>query len=366
LLFLLVLDASVIQSYAPLPDFPNIGYLGMGYNLVLGDPSGSSETLQDPGWVILPAIQLTYLLNKTTSDGRYQVPDQVVVIPALSCAFESSAETSTQLSDYQNTLKVDVSVSGGYNGGLVSAAFSASAGFQEASQEITNQNLVIIYTKSVCQTYEAKLLAFSPIPNVTENFRALVAQLPLDDDDPIVYWEFIATFGTHYSQGINMGAKAVIQYLLSSISYQNLQSQDVDVSVGASLSYLGAFGMVINNDTTGYKDYVAFKNSISSQTTMGIGALPPVQSNVTSWYAWEQSINNEPVPMQYDLASIANLLNEDLFPNDPNILQKQANLLAALETYCGAVPHCFSPPPPPPTPTNWTMDQRTQDDVTWN
>ena len=127
-LVVLIVLCTVMVAHS-LPAFPNIEYLGMGYNLLLGNPSGSSlAQLSDPGWTVTPVIHLTYLENKTTGDNRYLLPDQASAVPT-----EAYLDTTTQ--SYQSSLEVDVSLSGGYNDVLSKAAFTASGGYQNAQRQ---------------------------------------------------------------------------------------------------------------------------------------------------------------------------------------------------------------------------------------
>ncbi len=156
-----------------------------------------------------------------------------------------------------------------------------------------------------------------------------------------------------------MGASASFQFELTAVSYSNLNSNNVDVSAGASLSFFARFGFDASLSSN-YQDYIAFRNAVSMTTTVGIGAAPPFSTNLSDWAAWQQKVSainqdSEPFPIQYGLASLATLLTKDIFPDDPQIVQKQAALGEALENYCGQIVKNCVAPPPPPMPANKTI-----------
>ncbi len=86
---------------------------------------------------------------------------------------------------------------------------------------------------------------------------------------------------------------------------------------------------------------------MSDYTVYGLGASPPFVQGATSWEQWQASIADSPLPMQYRLAPISDLLTAAYFPYDPSVAAKQVLLSAALQTYCGQVPNCTVPPAPP-------------------
>ena len=85
--YLFFLSFLILRSLGSPRPFPDIEYLGMGYNIILGNPSGDMHELSDVGWTINSVIDLTYKENKTTKDGRFILPDQVSGVPAVACNF---------------------------------------------------------------------------------------------------------------------------------------------------------------------------------------------------------------------------------------------------------------------------------------
>ncbi len=165
---------------AALPTFPNIGYIGTGYNLLYGNPAPQAGTT-DQGWVAT-VIELTYSQNKTSRDRRWQLPDQVEAEAAVSCAFSSETSTMKRILDYQSALALSISAHVGISVNLWDAAFSANEQFQAVQAQFGSSNSsstnVFISAGSTCQTYRAELLSFLPM-NITKSFRAAISQMPI-------------------------------------------------------------------------------------------------------------------------------------------------------------------------------------------
>src|SRR5689334_21441536 len=96
--FLLVMIA--IANAAPV-DFPNIQFLGSGYDLILGDPHATSQT--DPGFRQF-VFNLTIYNGQTTPDHLYYLPLGVEATKSISCALNFQAETIGSAYGYQQLL----------------------------------------------------------------------------------------------------------------------------------------------------------------------------------------------------------------------------------------------------------------------
>lgn len=272
----------------------------------------------------------------------------------MSCDFNTQSSQITRTSDYQNSLKASVSWNGS---SLWNAAFSANAQYHEVESTIDSATSVFVSAGSTCQTYIAQFQAFTPI-NVTKEFRNGVAQMPLtfDNSTSPFFLKFFQAFGTSYASKISMGATASFMSMLSSQSYSSLQSGGV---AGAKLSFLAKFGFNAQSSSH-YSDYQAFQSAVSSAYAVGVGAAPPLSSNLSNWDAWQQEVTASnstfPMPMSYTLESLDTLLISSIFPQDQQIAAKQAALTMALKKYCGQLlTDCGAPPPPANKTIGWKM-----------
>ena len=106
-------------------------YVGRSYNLLMGNPL-SNEV--DPGFMD-SIFDFTYKKNLTTDDGKYLIPDGVSHRKVSSCSFSTSTQTYRGTKSYQDELKTEAKVSGGYKGLIVQAEFSASAAYENIHKQ---------------------------------------------------------------------------------------------------------------------------------------------------------------------------------------------------------------------------------------
>ena len=67
---------------------PNAAYLGMGYNIIKGNPDNNYK---DPGFLFIP-VNFTWK-NDTVLGRVYIVPEKVQVLQTKSCGYEARVPT---------------------------------------------------------------------------------------------------------------------------------------------------------------------------------------------------------------------------------------------------------------------------------
>jgi len=118
---------------------PNRGidFLGIGYDLLFGNPVGDPKSQMDPGFRE-PVVDLQLMQGgEFTRDLQSAVPRQGFSWPVSSCARSSTTTMETTSEEYMEDLQVDASVSGEYDG-MFKAAFSASVGYKNFEKEIVD------------------------------------------------------------------------------------------------------------------------------------------------------------------------------------------------------------------------------------
>ena len=115
--FLITLVAAVVtHATKNVETAKGLRFLGVGYNILKGNPDGGGKLLEggvDPGLLSTRKIfKLTWDTNKTSVDGLYRVPDQVVFVHRSSCVETTTNEVFSGAKSYQDKLKVDVEASG--------------------------------------------------------------------------------------------------------------------------------------------------------------------------------------------------------------------------------------------------------------
>eukprot|EP01137_Pigoraptor_chileana_P031103 Opistho-2@18445 len=149
-----------------------------------------------------------------------------------------------------------------------------------------------------------------------------------------------------------MGAKISYDYVLNRKDIKDSASNEKSLSIGAKISFLNNFAEAkVSLDKKETKTF----NDLSEKGETHIrtmGVMPPTSPTgvLGVWQAWKDQLmspTNFPVPIQYSLGPISDLLDASYFPMDKNIVAKRDAMLAALRTYCDRKADCGLPPSAP-------------------
>lgn len=224
---------------------PGIEFLGLGYDIVKGNPRGTSTSELDPGYR-QRALELTND-GATTLDGLYALPNQVESIAAASCKFDSK---SVELSDEESytkelskeaTQEVGISVSGSY--GPVEAsgsiAYSKSEKFQEFKSTTVKTQTTVFEAKAICTEFDLRLVS-NVDPTFKASFKQALDALPKEFDECNAanrnqFYKFIDTYGTHVVTEVVLGAKYILSTEMRASDVMELQKQSIDVASSLSI-----------------------------------------------------------------------------------------------------------------------------------
>jgi len=318
--------------------FKNIGYLGSGYDLIFGNPHGNQV---DPGFKQPILDMSSYTRKRLTPDKRFNLPDNVDARSSLDCSLQSEVKEVSGAKSMYESLSTDVGVEGGGWG----FAFSASAAYKSVSASSSAFHKTYVSVKAKCDIYKAFVDSGTASP-LKQGFREMVSKLPASADpadrrNP--YWNLIRDFGTHYTKSVNMGSKAVLRSEFEQVKWAQMKSSSLNVKVAAKFSFLAFSGGASVQTDSERKQAQQFESHRSDVSENFLGARP---SSDGKWETWLKEAGAEPMPFQYKLASVNELLSEAYFPEDKDITSKQWVLYNHLHAYCGVVPDCV------PTPTN--------------
>ena len=119
--FLAILGAAVVTGQDGSLTAPSgVSFVGIGYNIVEGNPEGDDKKHGgiDHGLLVSRKIfSLTYKTNELTVDSRYKLPDQIAFSSRLSCVEDKETKASIVFGSksHQSKLKADVEASGIYS-----------------------------------------------------------------------------------------------------------------------------------------------------------------------------------------------------------------------------------------------------------
>jgi len=321
-------------------DFPNYRYLGMGYDIIKGNPNNNYH---DPGFTY-SVIKFAFTTATTTSDGRYNVPDHVQALQTRSCSYQSQVSQVTGSQSYQNALSVDVAVEGGFSGVVVSARFSASVGYRQVKQGTSQSHRIYTSARAKCIEYELAVNYQNAPLSVTDSFARAVGALPLTQDNA-AYHRFIITYGSHFTIRVTMGAKMVVRSEFGEEAWSKMEETGLNVAAAAELSFAARASGGVSVETESERQHrQTFESHRSSRTESYLGSHPPHDGR---WQTWAANVAASPYPVEYELAAITSLLTTKFFPGMPSdeLTTRLTLLTAAYNSYCSGIPGCEVPDP---------------------
>ena len=316
----------------------NIGYLGMGYDIVKGNPIPTAGAMHDGDHGFKTGIaDFSYSTGATTADGRYSIPDntQAYIIPA--CGFESKSQINTGQLSYAQSLGESVSMRG--KDTFKTCKFSASESFQEMSDATYQYKNVYVSSTGFCGAYEVLLEPLSFRVN-SEFIKEVQLTLPITYSAD-AYLDFIKSYGTHYAVGLKFGSQYSRTYKFSSKAFSAMQYLGWNIEETSKVSFELATGSE-KGRTKGDIDLAEqFAGNATDIYETVLGSTPPKNGDISSWKIG--SVDN-PYPYKYTLASISDLITSNYissqFVSESDLAAKRSNLERALTEYCGSTPGC--------------------------
>jgi len=188
----------------------------------------------------------------------------------------------------------------------------------------------VIQAQKVCRYYYSNIDEIDP-PSLSESFFKWIHRLN-NVDDLQEYFRFFEHFGTHFLKGAVFGAKYIYEYKMESSTYEQMMSQGVNVRVAASYSGLISAGGAFNLDSEQRAIGNKFQKNVET-STITIGAPPPSNNDALTWAS---TVKTSPVPIEYQLSSIENLLSSN-YINIPSINVTQ--IAALIKVY--KIEYCY-------------------------
>ena len=155
----------------------------------------------DPGFAS-PIFKAEFEKGRTTADQSYKVPDNADIIAKSACSDSVTVETIMTETQYQQDLLAKASASASGQIKAVKASFTASTEYSRMSKQLKSNTNSIIKNEASCVVYEARIQTGTP-PPVTDNFKEFVKRMAAEKNYP----EFFDTFGTHFVEYVDMGAR---------------------------------------------------------------------------------------------------------------------------------------------------------------
>uniref|UniRef100_A0A7S1M3U2 MACPF domain-containing protein n=1 Tax=Neobodo designis TaxID=312471 RepID=A0A7S1M3U2_NEODS len=317
--------------------------------------AGGVNILQ-PRTVLAPVFAPTFTEGKTTSDGKYELPDKgVSYVPDVSCDFAASTNTFSTWESFNQSFTSSMSVSGGFSW----AKAKLSTTVQEAMQQMMQYRRVVSTSYGICSLY--KLFLEPGILPFDDFFLSLAGQLPTQYNESVKadYELFFQEFGTHAFLQAELGG-SLMEFAFTDQGYFEAAGS-LSVQQQAQSSFL--FKVSGNSK---YKAGIsaAFEGNTSFSELNFHGGQP--WNNTATWEWWSRTVLDDPsYPISATIMSHTQLFSISGNPT----LQARADALALATLDFLVRPGCTDPaatnydpgatvdngscrlPPPTPAPT---------------
>ncbi|KAA0169654.1 hypothetical protein FNF28_01931 [Cafeteria roenbergensis] len=299
--------------------YPSVDYLGVGYDLIHGNPSGDPDTQIDPGFRS-PVVRLEWdqTGDHVSRDMRFLQPLGGYALPEYSCHMSSTAVEISSESDYQKSLEVDASLEVGYQSPVPTggnASFSASAGFGRFSQEVAAKGSERFQMTSYCLQFVAGFnkgagQKLEPV----EHFAALAREVGQSKEEG-QWFDFFKQYGTHFISKVHLGGKMIFEVTIDRSSLESMRSSNLDVSAAIAASFGPGSGSANVNIAMQQASKDALSKSKAETKTFVLGGLPPTTAGngESAFGAWAATVRESAMPIRYSLREITEA-SSDLDP----------------------------------------------------
>eukprot|EP00057_Strongylocentrotus_purpuratus_P011674 XP_011666148.1 PREDICTED: uncharacterized protein LOC105439147 [Strongylocentrotus purpuratus] len=228
------------------PIHPNVQFLGTGYNILEGNPGGQdlNEGGLDPGLKVTRQVfSLSYDEEKLTDDNAYSVPDEIIYTKRDGSSEGCTVSSVYGSRSYQEELKIQSEVEGGFEKGLAGFEFGASAAYRTISDKLEVEEKLFATYRTLEIFGEGRILSASEDVSFSDEFASQLCALPeMYPGHETTYNLFLDDWGTHVVTQATFGTatQTFLQYQQSSIVY--MQAREIGASASIGGAYKGFSG----------------------------------------------------------------------------------------------------------------------------
>jgi hypothetical protein len=336
-------DFTMRDGLPELEGFPGSEYLGMGYDLIEGNPEGDPLLQMDPGFRE-PAVSVEWDADQPI--GGYAVGE-------VSCYQNDEAVETSSASDYQQELEeqVDVEASVAGEAGIYAgeASFSASRGSESFKNDVAETTSSRFSVTSFCVQHKVAYSAntdwsahkfvdraeedvkeLKPIVGLAKDTNEICDELNANNlvascSDPEVDYDskcktkcevakwmnFFTVYGTHFLSTVHLGGKRITEVVMDSETVTEIESTGVTAAtaVAASASVDGGIASgeasgSVSGSSAASEALSLMQGSSSVKTSTKIfGGSPPEDSGAGGFAEWAATVPENPMPVRYSLVS---------------------------------------------------------------
>lgn len=286
------------------------------------------EVLPGGGWDNLRNVDmgrvmdLTYRSCKTTEDGQYIIPDQVISIAQKQSNLEMNSEILESWVNYQSStsysINLELSLFSKVNGKF-SSDFQKMKTLQVNDQAITTRVQVrnLIYTVNInpasklSRGFTKQLLDISDhLENNQTRMATYLAEL------------LVLNYGTHVITSVGAGAALIQEDHIRASFLQDSQSSRIALTASAGAAFLDVVNFKFEEKYTSQnaltKSYLSNRTNSRVQSIGGLPFYPGI-----TLQAWQQGIANHLVAIDRDGLPLHFFVNPNMLPELPGPLVKK-------------------------------------------
>lgn len=317
----------------------NSNKIGLGYNLLYGNPVCYTGTCQMEGFA-QPVFKLSYTQKPQGLCTTKLIPQYVNMDCLPSVEVEAGTEIINTLQQLQESTMNGIEISASAKYKLASASYKYSSQTRYMIDNIIKSNNEVLYTTAKISTI--KLSMFEPLMDLSDEFRYVIDNLPCCNYSEVEVDKYIYDFVFNY-----YGFAFVNQLLLGGIAQQNLfiskselatiEKKGYEKSQEAKAEFFGSLGIKqsASFDQTKHNEFMKYVKKTYATALGG-------DSSIKTFEEWSKTVPANPIVIKFGVKYLFDLISEKRFPSDKNIIQKRNLIEKALDKYIQNPLYCYN------------------------
>ncbi|XP_004409356.1 PREDICTED: macrophage-expressed gene 1 protein [Odobenus rosmarus divergens] len=286
------------------------------------------EVLPGGGWDNLRNVDmgrvmdLTYRSCRTTEDGQYIIPDEIVSIAQKQSNLEMNSEILESWVNYQSStsfsINLELSLYSKVNGKF-SSDFQKMKTLQVKDQAITTRVQVrnLIYTVKINSASELSWRFKKELMDISDRLENNQTRMATYLAELLVL-----NYGTHIITSVDAGAALIQEDHIRSSFLQDSQSSHTAVTASAGIAFMNVVNYKFEENYTSQsaltKSYLSNRTNSRVRSIGGVPFYPGI-----TLQAWQQNITNNLVAIDRDGLPLHFFINPDMLPELPGPLVKK-------------------------------------------
>lgn len=317
---------------------PNSNKIGIGYNLLTGNPSCYTGTCQMEGFA-RPIFELIYNNKAQGTCTKTLIPDNVYLDCLPSVEIQAGTEIISTLEQLHRSTMNSIQVSSGMKYKMASFSYTHSTQTRYMIDQLIKFNTEVVYTTAKISVI--RLAMFEPLMNLTSQFHYVIDNLPCcnytEEETRKYIFDFVFNyFGYSFVTDLVLGGVAQQNMYINKSEIKTIEEKGFSTSNEANIEFYASLGMK-QQSSVDEKRHSEFMKYVKRTYTTTLGG----DTSIQTFEDWSKTVKTDPIILKFGVKMIFELLNAKRFPNDPNIAMKKALIESALEKYITDPVYCY-------------------------